>query len=98
MCNSLVQVPDLITHCHLRDAENHCHSWFNMDRRSLQLLVESEGCVATVLGEESKVNLRTNFVLLELVRQNGLVYEVDGLVLVNSGRPMPEDGEPVQEK
>ena len=91
-------------------SHNCCHSWVNIGSWNLHSLVESEGSVATASTKRGiQVDRKVNLLVGELRRLDisivGIseikwfgegVYEVDGLVLVHSGRPVPADGEPVQ--
>ena len=91
-------------------SHNHCHSWLNVGSWNLCLLVESEGSVATVSTRRGvHIDRKVNLLVEELHRFEisitGIsemkwfgqdVYEVDGFVLVHSGRPIPADCEPVQ--
>jgi len=91
-------------------SHNRSRSWVNIGSWNLRSLVESEGSVATAsTGRGVQVDHKVNLLVGELRRFDisiaGIsetkwfgegVYEVDGFVLVHSGRPVPADGEPVQ--
>ena len=91
-------------------SHNHRHSWLSIGSWNLDSLVESEGSVATVSTRRGvQVDRKVNLLVEELchfeISITGIsetkwfgqdVYEVDGFVLVHSGRPIPADGESVQ--
>ena len=91
-------------------SHTHCHSWFSIGSWNLHSLVESEGSVAIASTRRGvHVDRKVNLLVEELRRFEisitGIsetkwfgqdVYEVDGFVLVHSGRPIPADEEPVQ--
>ena len=82
---------------------NHCQSWLNIGCWNMRSLVEAEGSVATAsvrggVQVDRKINL-----LVDELRHFDMcitgvseskwfgqgVYEVDGFVMVHSGRPLP---------
>ena len=91
-------------------SHNHRHFWLSVGSWNLHSLVESEGSVATASTRRGvQVDRKVNLLVEELRRFEisitGIskmkwfgqdVYEVDGFVLVHTGRPIPADGEPVQ--
>ena len=83
-------------------SHNHCRSWVNIGSWNLRSLVESEGSVATASTRRGvQVDRKVNLLVGELCRFDIKwfgegVYEMDGFVLVHSGRPVPADGEPVR--
>ena len=88
---------------------NHCHSWLNVGCWNMRSLVEAEGSVATASTWRCvQVDHKINFLVRELrcfdmhitgISETKLfgegVYEVDGFVMVHSGRPLPNEDDPV---
>ena len=91
-------------------SHDHHHSWLSIGSWNLSSLVESEGSVATASTRtgvqiDQKVNLLVEELCHFKISITGIsemkwfgqdVNEVDGFVLVHSGRSIPADGEPVQ--
>ena len=91
-------------------SHNHRHSWLAIGSWNLHSIVESEGSVATASTRRGvQVDRKVNLLVEELrcfeISIAGIsetkwfgqdVYEVNGFVLVHSGRPFPADGEPVR--
>ena len=91
-------------------SHNHRHSWLSVSSWNLRSLVESEGSVINVSTRRGvQVDHKVNLLVEELhcfeISITGIsetkwfgqdVYEVDGFVLIHSGRPIRADGEPVQ--
>ena len=88
---------------------NHHHSWLNNGCWNVCSLVEAEGSVATAsVRGEVQGDHKIKFMVDELCRFDmsitGIsepkwfgqgVYEVDGFVMVHSGRPLPSGDNPV---
>ena len=89
-------------------SHNQRGSCFNVSCWNMRFLVEAEGSVATVsVRREVHVDWKINFLVKELCRFNmsitGVsetkwfgqgVYEVDGFVMIHSGRPVPNGNDP----
>jgi len=88
---------------------NHHQSWLNIGCQNMRSLVEAEGSVATASVRGGvQVDRKINFLVVELhrfdIRITGIskskcfgqgMYNVDGFVMIHSGRPLPSGDDPV---